>query len=200
MYQLATLKTKTMKTNPIHEYILKSESNLSIAAAIATEWPEARAKLVSAFLERLGARLKKKGWNFEQWGRLFFDKLAGFSIWKPAWNRSISFQCGQYGAHMGIGVSRDTNDTKMLPFHEPLMTAVREIYPSAKPDPWSWWEAYAIMHSPAPDWRKPEVLCRIHKDSKFLTDVADQLLEIAEVSAPIIDGLAKKKTKRKKSI
>jgi hypothetical protein len=51
------------------------------------------------------------------------------------------------------------------------------------------------MPSPAPDWRKPEVLWRIHTDPKFLTDVADQLFEIAEVSAPIIDELAKKRAK-----
>lgn len=182
-----------MKSNPIHDYILKSESNLNVAAAIATEWPEARAKLVSAFLERLGARLKKKGWDFEPWNRFFLDRWAGFAIWKPAWNRSISFQCGQYGAHMGIGVSRDTDDTKKLPLHEPLLTAVRKIHPSAQSEPW--WEAYAIMHSPAPDWRKPEVLYRIHKDPAFLTDVADQLLEIAEVSAPIIASLARKHAK-----
>jgi len=182
-----------MKSNPIHDYILKSESNIIVAAAIATEWPEARAKLVSAFLERLGARLKKKGWDFEPWGRFFLDQWAGFAIWKPAWDLSISFQCGQYGAHMGIGVSRDTDDTGKFPLNEPLLRAVQKILPSAKPNPW--WEAYALMHSPAPDWRKPEVLCRIHKDSKFLTDVADQLLEIAEVSAPIIDGLARKHAK-----
>lgn len=182
-----------MRNNPIHDYILKSKSNLSVAAAIATEWPEARAKLVSAFLERLDARLKKKGWDFEPYGRFFLDQWAGFSIWKPGWNRSISFSCGQYGTQMGIGVSRDTDDTGKLPLHEPLLRAVQKILPSAKPNPW--WEAMSPMHSPAPDWRKPEVLCRIHKDPAFLTEVADQLLEIAEVSAPIIDRLAKRQAK-----
>jgi hypothetical protein len=49
------------------------------------------------------------------------------------------------------------------------------------------------MQSPAADWRKPEVLWRIHKDKSFLDDVAEQLLGVAEVSESIIDRLARKK-------
>lgn len=187
-----------MKSNPIHEYILKSESNLSVAAAIETEWPEARAKLVSAFLERLASRLKKslKGWDGGPWGAPFFSvgQWPGFAIWKPAWEYySIAFQCCQDGVWMKKGVIRDTSDTEKLPLHEPLLRAVQKILPSAKSD--LWWEAVTVMHSPAPDWRKPEVLWRIHKDPAFLTDVANQLLEIAEITAPIIDGLAKRQAK-----
>jgi len=55
-----------MKTEPIQDYILKSEQNLRIAAAVAEGWPDAREKLVSAFLDRLDMRLKRKlkGWKF----------------------------------------------------------------------------------------------------------------------------------------
>jgi hypothetical protein len=94
---------------------------------------------------------------------------------------------------MQIGIIPDTDDIRNFPLFEPLLRAVQRILPSAKSHPW--WEAITIMHSPAPDWRKPEVLWRIHKDGAFLTEVANQLLEIAEVSAPIIDGLARKHAK-----
>jgi hypothetical protein len=182
-----------MKNDPVIDYILKSEGNLNVAAAVTDAWPKVTSKLVSAFLERLGSRLKRKGWQSEPWGRPFLDQWAGFGMWKPAWSRSVSFQCGQYGNSIVLGVSRDTDDTEKLPLHGPLLSAVQKILPSAKPSPW--WEACASMPSPAPDWRKPEVLWRIHTDPKFLTDVADQLFEIAEVSAPIIDELAKKRAK-----
>ena len=186
-----------MKSDTIEDYILKSERNLGVAAAVATAWPEARAKLISTFLGRLASRLKKKlkGWNYEQWdGRFFLDPHPGFSIWKPSWKlHAIALQPFQYGVRMDIGVIRTTDNTQKLPLHESLLSAVQKILPSAKSNPW--WEAWVPMHSPATDWRKPEVLWRIHKDPAFLTHVANQLLEIAEVSAPIIDGLARKHAK-----
>ena len=36
-----------MKTDPIEDYILKSEHNLRIAAAVGEAWPDARERLVS---------------------------------------------------------------------------------------------------------------------------------------------------------
>ena len=50
-----------------------------------------------------------------------------------------------------------------------------------------------MLRSPAPDWSKPDVLWRMHKDPEFVTDLANQLLEIAEVSEHIIDRLVRKK-------
>ena len=186
-----------MKSDPVQNYILKSESNLNVAAAVAAAWPEARAKLVSAFLERLGVRLKTKlkGWDCGlRSGRFFVDEYPVFAIWKPAWeHHSIAFECGDKGDFMDIGIVRDTDDTGKLPLHGPLLSAVQKILPSAKSN--RSWEAYATMHSPASDWRKPEVLWRIHKDPAFLTDVANQLLEIKAVSETIIDGLARKRAK-----
>ena len=48
------------------------------------------------------------------------------------------------------------------------------------------------MKSPASDWRKPDVLWKMNQDSTFLDDVAEQLLDLAKTSAPIIDGLVQK--------
>ncbi len=45
---------------------------------------------------------------------------------------------------------------------------------------------------PAGDWGKPDVLWRMNKDSKFLDDVAGQLLQVAKISEPIIAGLVRK--------
>lgn len=182
-----------MKSDPIVDYILKSASNLNVAAAITEAWPNAQSKLVSAFLGRLAARMKRKGWEAESGERPFLDEWASFSMWKPAWDRSISFMFGNYGNSMVIGVSRDTDDTEKLPLHGALLIAVQKVLRSAKPS--AWWEACASMPSPAPDWRKPEVLWRIHKDPAFLNDVAEQLLEIAEVAGPILDELARKRPK-----
>ena len=44
-----------------------------------------------------------------------------------------------------------------------------------------------IMQSPAADWRTSEVLLRMHTETKFLDEVAEQLLTMAKAAAPIID-------------
>lgn len=183
-----------MKTEPIEDYILQNEENLRIAAAVGEAWPAAREKVVAGFLDRLGASLNKKlkGWERGPWGGQFFvDAYPGYYFWKPKWeHHSIGFQCGEYGDRMVIGIARDTNDTRKVPLHPPLLSAVQQILPSAKSQ--AWWEARVTMHSPAADWRKPEVLWRLHKDGRFLGEVAEQLLEIVNASERIIDRLPRK--------
>jgi len=184
-----------MKNEFIQDYILKSKTNLGVAAAVSEAWPEAREKMVSGFLGRLDSHLKRKlkGWKSEPWGgRFFVDAYPGFYISKPAWEHySVGLQCGEYGSRVVLGIARDTPDTRKLPLFPPLLNAVQQILPSAKSQ--AWWEARVNMHSPAPDWRNPEVLWLMHKDGAFLTDVANQLLEIVGVSERIIDQLARKK-------
>ncbi|HPF99366.1 MAG TPA: hypothetical protein PLE77_04810 [Kiritimatiellia bacterium] len=184
-----------MKTDPIQHYILKNEYNLNIASTVADAWIEARGKLVAGFLDRLDSRLKKKlkGWRSELYGGSFFvDAYPGFYVSKPTWkHHSIGFQCGEHGDRMTIGIARDTADSRKLPRYAPLLTAVQSILPAARSQ--AWWEARAAMRSPAPDWRKPDVLWRMHTDNEFVKDVAEQLLEIARVGEPILDRLYRRK-------
>ena len=49
------------------------------------------------------------------------------------------------------------------------------------------------MQSPAADWGRPEVLWQMHTNPKFLDEVAEQLLTVAEISERLVDRLAGKK-------
>jgi inactivated superfamily I helicase len=49
------------------------------------------------------------------------------------------------------------------------------------------------MTSPASDWRKPEVLWKMHKDPAFLESVAEQLVDLAKVSEKVIARIERKK-------
>ncbi len=185
-----------MKTEPIQDYILKSEHNLRIAAVVGDAWPEAREQLVSGFLDRLDTRLKRKltGWKSERWGgRFFAESYPGYYFWKPAWEDQyyLCLECNEYGQRMIFGVMREKDLIGKRPFSEELLDAVRKVQPSARTH--SWWEARITMRAPAADWRKPEVLWQLHKDTKFLESVAKQLLGVATNSAPIVDRLARKK-------
>lgn len=184
-----------MRTDPTQSYILKSEHNLAIASAVADAWIDVRQNVVTSFLSRLDSRLKRKlkGWDSESWGGHFFtNAYAGYSIWKPAWEyHSIGLQCGEHGDSMVIGVCRSTNNTRKVRLHPPLLSAVQRLLPSATST--AWWEARTALRSPAPDWRKPEVLWRMHTDKEFLEEVAEQILEIAIIAAPILDTLYRKK-------
>ena len=92
---------------------------------------------------------------------------------------------------MIMGVWRDKGKILNRPFSNELLDAIQMNHPDArfiKP----WWDAAVFMKSPASDWRKPDALWQMHQDSKFLDDVAEQLLDLAKTSAPIIDGLVQK--------
>jgi hypothetical protein len=70
------------------------------------------------------------------------------------------------------------------------LSAARAAFPQAQTNPWR--EAWIPMETPAEDWRKIEILWRMHKDDSFLDDVAEQLLELARIGEPIVDQLVKR--------
>ncbi|MCX6141975.1 MAG: hypothetical protein NTZ35_02025 [Ignavibacteriales bacterium] len=184
-----------MKANPIQEFILKNKRNLQIAAAVAESWPDAREKLVSGFLDRLESRLAKKlkGWRFEREGIFFVDPWSNILLWKPAWEDQyyLGLHFANYGQKMKFGVVRSNDLIGKRKLCSELLAAVSGIFPSARQT--KYFEAVIDMHSPAADWRKPEVLWRMHTDHTFLEEVSDQLLQVAKISAPILDRLVRKK-------
>jgi len=185
-----------MNNDAIQKYILKNKDNLRIAATVGEAWPKIRLQIVDGFLDRLKIRLKKKlkGWQFELCdGDFFVTEYPGYYFWKPAWENqySLCLQLFKKGEQPMLGVGRDKAYIGKRKFSDKLFNAIVSIYPSAQRD--AWWEARVKMQSPESDWRKPKVLWRMHKDSKFLDEVAEQLLELEKISGPIIDGLVQKK-------
>lgn len=177
-----------MKNSAVHDFILASQDNLRIAATVGDAWPEAREKLILGFLERLNSRLMKslKGWVSELDGD-FQQKYAASSFWKPGWDEYwISLESQEFGEQMVFGVMRDKDSIGKRPFIDELFNAIPQTG-SRK----AWWEVIIKMRSPAADWRKPEVLWRMHTDDNFLEDVAEQLLGVAKISEPIIDRWCK---------
>jgi len=183
-----------MTTKPIQEFIIQGEENLRIAAAVAETWPEARRQLMSSFLNRLQTQLTRKLKGWEPWRDSDCLKAgAGYYITKPEWRESywIGFDCWDDCSKIYIGISWETDNARNQA-HAELLTALQTRYPSAKYNPrWPW--VFAQLRSPAPDWSKPDVLWRMHKDPEFVTDLANQLLEIVKVSEHIIDRLVRKK-------
>lgn len=184
-----------MSTEPVENFILSSEDNLKIAAAVADAWPQARKILVTDFLKRLEAAWGKKlkGWNCRIDGNFFTDPYADFLFWKPQWEEQycVTLECHDYGNGMMFGLTRDEDQIKGRPFSSELLAAISTAFPSARSR--TWWEANIKMQTPAKDWRKPEVLWRMRTDDKFLSEVVGQLLEVAKISEPIVDKLARKK-------
>ena len=182
-----------MTTDPIKKFILKDKDNIRIAAAIGEAWPEVREQIAIDFQSRLEIRLKKnlKGWQFQKAESAYVTDYSGFYFWNTAWADQywLGLQWELRGERMVLGVVRDKENIKRRPFCEKLFNAVKEIQPNARTN--SWWEAKALMHSPASNWRKPEVLWRMRNDT-FLEEVAAQLLELAKISDPIIRGLVRK--------
>lgn len=187
-----------MNPNSIHDFLLSNEKSLRIAAAVSEAWPEAREKLVLGFLQRLSVELEKNlpGWETKFVGGFFNERYSGFFVSKPTWHDddyNVTLECHDYGKKMIFGVSRNENKEhiKRRPPCDELLDAVGKLHPSASAR--TWWEAMITLRSPAPDWRKPEVLWKMHTDRKFLDDVADQLCAVATVCEPIVDRLVQRK-------
>jgi hypothetical protein len=181
-----------MNTRPIEEFIIQNEQNLRIAMAVADSLPKALGAMSEEFLARLDTRLKLgfPGWKSKEDPIFFTDRYPTYYFWKPEWSGQygVGLQFGEYGKQMVIGVYREKERIGNRPFCGELMTAVREVYSRAESN--SWWEIRIRLDSPDENWRQPEVLWRMHKDEIFLTEVAEQLLELARISEPIVDKLA----------
>lgn len=185
-----------MNTESIQDYIIETEQNLRIAAAVSEAWPEARQKLVQRFLSRLENRLKSElnDWEFDQDGTIYSDDYATFDFWKPAWRDQygLSLQWGSYGKEMVFGVYREKEKIGNRQFSSELLQAIKKQYSWATTNPW--FEARIRMKNPASDWSSPEILWQMHNDTdNFLEQVVEQLLELAKASKLIIDRLAEKK-------
>jgi len=180
-----------MNSDPIQNYILEDENKLSIAVAVSDAWSKAGEKLVSGFLDRLRSRLeeKLKGWKFDRWGCYLNDSEAGFDFSKPAWKEEyyVALHFWDHGQDVTFGLGRDASHEhiKERSHCDELLTAVSKLHPSARAK--KWWEAAVTLQSPAAHWQEPKVLWQMHTDPKFLEDVADQLLGVAEISERIVD-------------
>src|ERR1017187_3935036 len=179
-----------MKSDSIQTFIIANERNLRLAAVVSEAWSSAREQLVAGFLGRLRSYMgaKLKGWDSILWNRFFVDSESAFYLWKPQWKDqySVALQCSDYGTKMVFGVQRDARYIRSRPFSADVLSAVRAHHASASSR--TWWEAAVTMRSPAANWQRPEVLWQMHKEDKFLKDVAEQLLEVAQATEGIIDS------------
>jgi hypothetical protein len=185
-----------MKTNPVNKFILGQEKNFKIAASVSEAWRDTRQQVLLGFLDRLDSRLKKtlKGWKSEQYQMFYEDSWASYDFWKPAWDKQygLALMWDNPRKEMIFGVSRDKDNIGKRPHCEELLnTIASKIQLSVKKNPW--WEARIRMKSPASDWSTPEILWRMHSETKFLDEVAEQLLDVARIATPIVDRLARKK-------
>jgi hypothetical protein len=102
----------------------------------------------------------------------------------------VTLQCNDSGRTMEFGIQRDQDRLKKIPLSAEILSAVRQLQPSAGSR--QWWDAVVKMRNPATDWRPPEILWRMHTDATFLESVAEQLLAVAQATGPILDRMARK--------
>ncbi len=197
-----------MNTNesiPLTDFILESERNLNVAEAAYSHFEAARDQIIRGFCKRLGAELTRKLWYWKSAYHepFFLERYGYFDLWKPGWENqyAIRLEACEHGARMIYGVWRDEGEIGERPRSGELFLAVRTALPSAKLKARTYYEAEITMHAPAPDWRLPGVLLRIHDDAKFPREVVAQILEVAGLTEAFIDGLVatnpKGRTKRR---
>jgi hypothetical protein len=150
-------------------FITESERNIEIASAIYEQFPAARQDIVREFFRKLAADLERKlpGWS-TRYDPPFFDHQYGaFGIFKNTWNElyEVRIEAFKGGESMIYGVWRDERLLRRGARSEKLLAEVRKNVPDATSR--QWYEAEIRMTSPAKDWRKPNVLWRMHSDKTF---------------------------------
>ena len=140
----------TVNTKSIQKFILQSERNFRIAAAVAEAWREARRQLMSSFLDRLETQLtrKLKGWKPSREGNFFKTWARGITSRNLNGERVIGLHSSARadGSEIYIGITWETDNLRKQARIE-LLTALQTIYPSAKFG--SRW-VYEMVRSPAP--------------------------------------------------
>jgi hypothetical protein len=178
-----------MSNNSIQEFILARKEDFTLAADVASAWAETRQLVVSRFLGHLDARLKQrlKGWKSEPEGALLGASWSGYSIWDPGWREEygIGLAWEEYGKRTVSGVWRDPDKIGPRGHCEELVTAFAERSLTIRQN--DWWEAKVYMKRSDDDWSTPEVLWQMYADKGFLKKIADQLLDMAKISQPILD-------------
>jgi hypothetical protein len=185
----------------VKQFIVESKRNLDIATAIYEQYEGARETIIKDFLDRLETSLKAalKGWSYHYDSPFFTSSYGAFFLRKPCWNDRYAIVLEAYnrGERMIYGVWRDENLLKSVPRSPGLLGAVRKKIPDATSR--KYYEAEIRMTSPAKDWRKPEILWRMHSDDSFCAEVAALLVEVVSLAEKHIDVLAKNCAKRRTS-
>lgn len=175
------------------EYMLESEKNLRLAEATYVRYEAARQQIMVGFFKRLTARLTQvlPGWEFHYDAQFFTDKYGAYSACNPAWRKQyfLQLEAFEHGDRIIYGIWRDEDKLRNRRRSAPILAAVQKVHPSAKSR--IYYEAEITLRSPAPDWRPPAILWRIHKDPNFLEDVALQLLEVVELTDKQVKALVK---------
>jgi hypothetical protein len=149
---------------------------------------------MSSFLDRLDIQLMRKLKGWKPWrDSNFFKAYAGYYITKPEWGESywIGFECYPDGSRVDIGITWETDNTRKQALAE-LLTAAADIPLSRDLVRPTLELGLCDMRSPSPTGAS-RMCCGECIRPKFVTDLANQLLKIVEVSEHIIDRLVRKK-------
>lgn len=185
-------------SDEIVDYILAREENLNIAAAVVDAWPAVRRRAARDFIARLESRLKPQlpDWKFERANEPFDDSWAGFYVFKPKWEGfySLTVQWAAYGADGRFGVARDSDDEEKLPHCPGLLEVVQQRFAGAKAN--KWWEARITPRDLGPDWTTPAAIWRLARDERLSSEMADDLLELAQLVGPILEHVIEQRATR----
>jgi hypothetical protein len=185
---------------PVTEFISASRQNLEIAEAIYAQYEMARERIIQGFFARLGENLINKlpGWSREYAPTFFMERYGQFSIWKESWQGHYRFAIEAYdwGAGMIGGVWRDENALGGVSRNSEILAAINKLHPRDRCRDRVWFEAEVTLRSPAADWRKPEVLWRIHSDAQFLAEVEALFLGWVKSAERLVDAAASRLPQR----
>lgn len=179
---------------PITKFMLETAENFQVAHAIHEHYDAARAELLDSFFERLAEELSTTHpqWEYD-WTEFFTGEFGQFKTCKKAWDWRyvVAIEAQKHGNRMAYGVWRNEDRISQAPRDATLHGLVSKKLPHVRKSR-RWFEAEIYLTSPAPDWRLPEVLWRMHKEPEFLKEIASLMREMMDLTEKRVDELVTK--------
>lgn len=184
-----------LEDQAIHDFVLESESNLDTATRVARVFPKMQLAIVQAVLDELERKIRAAlGKDWEIWNNrneIFSKSYSGFYVRRPSWGEIyVTIETPRRGEGTTLGVWRKRGpETATL--DSALVDAFAKAKLSGEANPyWAWYQELPRIRG---DWSSAAALIAMHFHRKdTVNELADQILLVNRIAAPVLDGLTKK--------
>ncbi|HYE32148.1 MAG TPA: hypothetical protein VEH27_12020 [Methylomirabilota bacterium] len=189
--------TDPVALKTVHDFALKSESDLKTALIVAAAVPGMKEQITSDFLQALQQKLsqkKPKGWEVTQGiPNVYGERYSGVSIWQAEWtdNYSIRLEAQEWGKGSVLGVWRNWNKLRGGP-NPDVLDQFRDAKWPGKAN--RWWEWYVRVPNEYGDWHDTEALVKMKfKTGETVEYLVSAMLKAAKLGTPLLNEMTKSK-------
>ena len=182
-----------LEQQTVTDFVLESEANIEIAVHVASSFADIKRKVAVPILDALETKLKRSlGVSWEIYNcrdEVLVKRWAGFTVSRKSWGEIyINFEVGEWGDFANVGIWRDRKSPKSAAVDTPLAEAFRKK--TLTGDSNRYWAWSRRLPDDKGNWNAAPALAAMRFHSGKVVDyLAQQILTVHKIAAPIIDGV-----------